>query len=154
MIGVVELSSADLSRMVRRVDSGAAHLRPLVEAIPCGVPLLIVHRRCPFRVPRPMAEGPACALIGDDLEDAQGPEAFHLPGVRKLLRAAAAVAIMCGAAQPAIYSAAPMIALSRRRPVVLIETQERREADWHDLAQKLAPRAAKLIVTPRPSGNA
>src|SRR5688500_12914617 len=119
MNGVVGLRAAELQRLAERARGEAAHLRPLVEAVSRGVPFIMVPRGCPFLVPRRMVDGPAVALFGDDLEDAKGPEAFHLPGLRKLLRAASGVAVMSGAPVPTIYATAPMIALATRRPVVL-----------------------------------
>jgi hypothetical protein len=152
--GTIPLSSAQLWRMAEHAQGPAAHLRPLVEAIPCGVPLLVVTRGVPFQSPRQILSGPAVAVVGDDLDEALGPEAFHLPGLRKLLRAASATAVMSGAARPSVYAAAPGMALITRRPVVLVETQEQREAEWLELVRKLAPRASTLIVTPYPVGHA
>jgi hypothetical protein len=150
----VPVDEVRLARMLSSITPEAAHLRPIVQAIPYGVAVLFARPRQVFRAPRAMLGRAAVVIVGDDREVAEGPEAFHLPALRKLLRACAGFAVMSGAPVRDAYVLGPALALAVDRPVVLIETQERREADWWAFARKLAPRAAKLLVTPRPEGNA
>ena len=93
-------------------------------------------------------------LIGDDAAASRGPDGFHRASLRRALRRATHVAVRAGAPVPAVYAAAPELALAGGGTVLLIETTERHEGDWAAFVRRHAPRAAGLLVTPPPTGSA
>ncbi|WP_155986380.1 hypothetical protein [Novosphingobium resinovorum] len=91
-----------------------------------------------FRLPV-ASKKPTITVIGDDMVFALGPGAFHMPSVRRIIRASSSFAVVaCEALEP-MYDAMALAAATTRRNVLLIETRPEHEAAWVALIVKLAP---------------
>ncbi|MGH6898235.1 MAG: hypothetical protein ACREJ5_17080 [Geminicoccaceae bacterium] len=134
--------------------ANAPWLEPIAEALRCGCGHMIVMQHAgAFRLPRKPRLKPTITTIGDDLAQALGPSAFHLPSLRRLFRAAVGVAVVSGAPEPLVYrTMAAQVALSRQH-VVIVETRIEQEIPWLDLIQKTAPKLPILLSTV-PGGTA
>lgn len=123
------------------MERAPAHLRTVIQTVrDHRVGLLIVAQAAqPFRLPRE-PDRPAIVLIGDDTDRADGPNGFHLPSVRRAIRACSAFAVISSAPQPDIYSGIAATAALTRRNVMIVETRLEQELPWLGLIQKLAPK--------------
>lgn len=130
------------------------HLKPVIKAVRdhrCG--LLFVRQSAePFRLPDDPGR-PAIVLIGDDMHCAVGPNGFHIPSLRRTIRACTAFAVISSAPQPDAYSAIAAMAALTRRNVMIIETRIEEELPWMALIQKLAPKRFIWLATVE-GGNA
>ena len=73
---------------------------------------------------------PTIILLGDDLDEAKGPSAFHEETVRAVLDNVSRVIIVACDVQPRFYALAAMRAAIFREHVLIIETLPQHEADW------------------------
>jgi hypothetical protein len=143
------LMRAQIDEMVQEARERAPWLEPIAEALRCGCGLLIATQHVgPFRLPREPLK-PTIAVIGDDILEALGPDpdAFHLPSLRRLLRAAAGVALISSGPEPIVYRAAADKAVVLRRHVVIIETRIEQEIPWLAFIRKTAPKHPVLLGT-------
>ena len=130
----------------------AAHLAPPFAAVAEGLGLAIAAQTAePFRLPE---NRPVVLVVGDDLDTSLGPDGFHKPSLRRVLRRAAGVAVMAGAPRPEPYALAAEAALTFGATMVLIECREITEGDWNAFVATAAPRVPRLIVTPFPEHEA
>ena len=90
---------------------------------------------------------PTIILLGDDLEEAKGPSAFHDESVRSVLGNVSRVIIIACDAQPRFYALAATRAAMDRQHVLIIETRPQHEGDWCALIH----RALQHTYTKRPS---
>lgn len=128
--------------------SAAPHLKPIVAAVRdlhCGM-FFVSQSNQPFRLPNDPTR-PAIAIIGDDMHCAVGPTGFHMPSVRRIIRASSGFAIISCAPLPHIYETMAASAALTRRNVLLIETRPEQEILWLGLIQTLAPRRHVLLAT-------
>lgn len=130
------------------LEYSPAYLRPIIESIrDHHVAMLFVGQTAkPFRLPKDPGR-PAIVVIGDDFDRAVGPEGFHMPSVRRAIRACTAFAIVSSGPQSAAYASIAVTAAASRRNVMLIETRPEQEIPWLALVQKLAPRRHVLLAT-------
>ena len=114
---------------------GGDHLLPIMTAVRdyCIAFAQILQDDDPvsFRFDRP-----TIILLGDDLDEAKGPSAFHEETVRAVLDNVSRVIIVACDAQPRFYALAAMRAAIFREHVLIIETLPQHEADWCTLIQK------------------
>lgn len=124
------------------------HLRPIVQAVrDHGVDMLFASQDAgAFRVPAGR-HNPVIFMIGDDFDQALGPEGFHLPSVRRAIRACSAFAVISSAPQADVYEGIARMAALTRRNVMLIETRVEQELQWMGLIQKLAPKRFIWLAT-------
>jgi len=132
----------------RTIACTAPHLRPVLEAVrDFRVRMLFVRQTAkPFRISRDPTR-PAIVMIGDDFDRAVGPDGFHLPSVRRAIRACSAFAVVSSAPPPDAYAAIAHTAAVTRRNTMLIETRVDQEIAWVALIQKLAPGRFILLST-------
>ncbi len=124
------------------------YLRPILESVrDFHVGMLFVGQ-CdkPFRLPKEPGR-PAIIIIGDDFDRAVGPAGFHMPSVRRAIRACDAFAIVSSCPQEIVYASIAVTASASRRNVMLIETRPEQEIPWLALIQKLAPRRHVWLAT-------
>ncbi|GAA4250638.1 hypothetical protein GBZ26_11795 [Azospirillum formosense] len=106
---------------------------------------------------REVAGQPMLAILGDDrgTDGSRGPGAFHRKTLKWIGRRAGTVFIYSGGANPAHYMLAVTLALLRPgNPAMLIETTMRHHGDWLAWAEKHAPGALIMNITPPDAGNA
>jgi hypothetical protein len=132
----------------RAIAYTAPHLRPVLEAVrDFRVGMLFVRQTAePFRIHYDLKR-PAIVMIGDDFDRAVGPAGFHLPSVRRAIRACSAFAVVSSAPPPDAYAAIAHTAAITRRNTMLIETRVDQEIAWVALIQKLAPGRFVLLST-------
>ncbi len=125
-----------------------AYLRPIIEAVrDSHVGMMFVPQIDePFRLPRE-DKCPAIIIIGDDFDRAVGPAGFHLPSIRRAIRACTAFAVISCEPLPHVYGVIAITATLTRRNVMLIETRPEQELAWLGLIQKLAPGRPITLAT-------
>ncbi len=140
------------SRLDFAVEHGR-HLAPLYEAArDFGCLLAMVPQGAgPFDAPP--AGRPAIVIIGDDLDQALGPSAFHAKSLRRLLRGVRLAAVVACEPLPEIYAEAARHAVVLRKNVVIVETRPEHEIAWFNLIKSIAPDAALVLGSVR-GGNA
>lgn len=122
------------------MEASPEYLRPILEVVrDHGAAMLFVPQGAePFRLPSEPKK-PAIIMIGDDFDRAMGPGGFHLPSIRRMIRASSAFAVVSSAPQPHAYlTIAAGVAMTRQN-AMLIETRPEQEIAWLSLIQKLAP---------------
>ncbi len=132
------------ARLDAAVEHGE-HLAPLYAAVrDHGCILAIVPQHAgPFDPP---PDGrPAIIILGDDLEQALGPPAFHARSLRRLLRGVRMAAVVACEPLPEIYAAAARHAVLLRRNVVIVETRPEQEIQWVEQIRSIAPDASFII---------
>lgn len=124
----------------KALEIAQPHLRPIIEAVRdlrCGL-LVVAQGNTPFRLPRDPGR-PAIILIGDDMHRSIGPDGYHMPSVRRAIRASQAFAVISCEALPHVYASMAATAAVTRRNVLIVETQPAHEIQWANLIRKLAP---------------
>lgn len=131
-----------------------AYLHPILQAVrDHGVGMMFVPQVTePFRLPRDHKR-PAIIIIGDDFDCAVGPDGFHLPSIRRAIRACQAFAVVSSAPPPAVYLTVAVGAAALRQSAMLIETRPEQEIQWVSLIQKLAPGRFIQLATVEGSRN-
>lgn len=115
------------------------HVRPILTAVrDCGVGMLFVMQTPQaFRLPR---DGrPQIILIGDDTHRADGPAGFHMPSIRRAIRACSAFAVVSSAPPTLVYAEATVPVILAGQNAMIVETRPEQEIQWVSLIQKLAP---------------
>lgn len=146
-------STISRANLDRKMDEAEPHLIPILEAVrDHAVGLMFVRQgTAAFRLP---AQGrPSVTIIGDDMHEALGPQGFHMPSIRRIIRASQTFAVVSCAALEPVYDAMAFAASSARRNALLVETQPEFEAAWVGLIRKLAPGRPLTIATVQ-GGNA
>lgn len=145
-------SLASRERLTHAIERGAEHYRPIWMAVRdfgCAY-ALIAQKAGAFDVTGPM---PTILVIGDDLDEALGPSAFHRKSLKRYIRTCeAAIIVSCEPVLTA-YAAAATIPVLKRRNVILVETLPRYEADWVALLNGIKPDVVRLIATVRPDSE-
>lgn len=138
----------DVSRLRDMVSTGRLrHYTALFAAMAEHKILLAFLRRNGPAFARPEYDRGWCLIVGDDLQDAKGPSAFHSDSLADWFGGATAVAVHSGAANAAVYAGAALMA-SCDAGVIIVETQLSHQGEWAKPAEKLAQDAAYLDVTP------
>ena len=133
-------AGATRASLTAAIDSTPAYLHPILEVVrDHGVAMLFVPQGTQaFRIPD-QPKKPAIILIGDDLEAAHGPDGFHMPSIRRAIRACSSFAVVSSAPQAAVYATVAVGVAATRQHAMLIETRPEQELAWVGLIQKLAP---------------
>lgn len=128
------------AKLTFAIEHSAPHLRPLIEAVrDHSIGMLFAPQGTEaFRIPSD-PKRPAVVIIGDDFDSAMGPTGFHMPSIRRAIRACHAFAVISSEPQPAVYAEVAVTAAIARCNVMLIETRPEQEIPWLSLVQKLAP---------------
>jgi hypothetical protein len=146
----IKLSGEMREAMLKRVMASgrAQHLAPIVEALKSGIWwVIIIGDKAAITIPKRLRGRPFLATIGDDYLKPEGPSAFHLRSLRKVLGRAHSVYVMSGAPNPKAYEAAADGAVAGLNTVI-VETRIEEELSWLDYVRRHAPKAAKIWVTP------
>jgi hypothetical protein len=146
----VRLDAAARERLAQQIKQrGETQLLPLVEMLARGAALTTVGPGTQFPSWRKLGRRGAVVIVTDDTQLVpEGPEAFHLKSLRKLVTRAAAWAVLAGKPPADLYRAAATMATSGRL-VILVDTQPDMEQLWTDWLKEHARRtASKLLVTP------
>ncbi|CAA2161172.1 hypothetical protein MBRA_06332 [Methylobacterium brachiatum] len=130
------------------IAAGQPHFRPVYAAMrSSGVALLLVrqgHGR--FDVPKLSRGRGFVAVIGDDMDRADGPSGFRRKSLRRLLGAVGGVSLISCEILPDVYATAAQLAAFGQN-VAIIETRPEQEGAWLDFLKEVAPRANLLICT-------
>lgn len=136
------------------MDALPPHLRSLLVAVrDHRVAFMFIPQNFDtFRIPA-RADRPSIVLIGDDMETAHGPNGFHMPSLRRIVRGCSAFAVISSAPPMDLYAAMASTTAIKRTSTLLIETRPEQEIAWVSLIQKLAP-ARPIILATISGGNA
>jgi hypothetical protein len=143
------LDAANRQRTIAQLKArGMDHIAVLFEALDHGAAFMQVPRnKEPIVLPKRRRSG-FVIVLGDDYLTAEGPAAFHLATLRRVVRKADAWAVMSGAPVTSVYADAAAKA-KRGALVILVETRVEEERSWTDYLHRHGrPNAAKLLVTP------
>jgi len=140
-------TSAQIDAGLEAIRDSAPHLFPLMVAVrDHRVGMLAVSQgQQAFPFP-PDKRRKAVVLIGDDMETSVGPDGFHAPSIRRLIRACGAFAVVSSAPNPVVYAAVATAAIAGRHALI-VETRLAHEFQWVSLIQKLAPRRPLILST-------
>lgn len=124
------------------------HLHPIIHSVRDGdcAMMFVGQTSEAFRAPRNSRQ-PVIFMIGDDFDAAVGPERFHMPSLRRAMRACKSFAIVSSCPQPEVYTSIALTAALSRESVMLIETRPEMEIAWLELVQKTAPRRFIWLAT-------
>lgn len=130
------------------MDNLPPHLRSLLVAVrDHRVAFMFIPQNFDtFRIPA-RADRPSIVLIGDDMEAAHGPDGFHMPSLRRIIRGCSAFAVISSAPPADLYAAMASTTAMRRASTLLIETRLEQEIAWVGLIQKLAPGRPVVLAT-------
>lgn len=147
-MSAVEHAKASRERLNFVQAQAAPHLRPIIAAVrDCDISMMFVPQIAdPFRLPRKDAK-PTIFMIGDDLERAEGPDTFHMPSIRRAIRACHDFTVVSGAPLPHIYASAAYTPAIDRRHSMLVETRPEQEIAWVSLIRKLAPGRPIILLS-------
>lgn len=126
------------------VDHGPKHLRPIFRAVRdggIGFATILQHAGR-FDLP---TDQPMVAILGDDLDKAFGPAAFHKRSVRRFAARCRTASIVACAAETIFYATPAAISVGLRQDTLIIETLPRWEASWADLIREASPEIFLLI---------
>lgn len=131
----------------------ADHTQRIEAAVLAGeIDLLIVTnltgQNTPFPVPMP--DRPCIVFIGDDMQRALGPRAFHRKSLKMLVCAVESVVLVASGPITKVYDDALDVARSKRRPVVILETLPVAEWDWVNFLERHAPGKLRCWCVARP----
>ncbi len=133
--------------IAQAMASCPAHLLPVLATVRDNRAAMMVvgQNHGPFGLPQ-SAQLAATAFIADDMHVSMGPDGFHLPSVRRLIRACRAFAVVSSAPSADLYASMAAVAVSGRHALI-VETRLAHEFQWVALIQKLAPRRPLIIAT-------
>ncbi len=135
------------ARLTEAIQTAAPHLRSILLAVrDYRVALMIVPQGPdPFAIPA-KADRAAVILIGDDMHRSTGPEGFHLPSVRRAIRACHAFVVVAGEPANDLYAGGTAVAVGGKHAMI-IETRPEHEIQWVSMIQKLAPKRPLMWST-------
>ena len=132
------------------MDNLPPHLRSLLVAVrDHRVAFMFIPQNFDtFSIPA-RADRPSIVLVGDDMETAHGPEGFHMPSLRRIIRGCSAFAVISSAPPTDLYAAMAAATATKRKSTLLIETRPEQEIQWLALIQKLAPGRPIMLAAVR-----
>ena len=140
-------AEATTARLDAAISASPPHLRPLLLAVrDHRVAMLYVSQDAgPFAIPADVKR-PALVMVGDDMETSVGPSRFHVPSLRRAMRACVAFTVVTSAPTVEVYAlgTAPTIG---GKNAMIIETRLEHELEWLALIQKTAPGRPVLLST-------
>jgi hypothetical protein len=84
-------------------------------------------------------------FVGDDLDTAEGPEAFYAETLEWVFKDAACIFLHTCAAEVLHYGLAAAFTLLHKK-VVFVESQESKEEKWKEFIDLAAPYAKKIPI--------
>lgn len=144
--------SVPRERFTHLIEHGPEHFRPIMEAArDHGVGVCVVPQGIErFDLPRNL---PNIVIVGDDMHEAKGPDAFHRKSlIRFIKRASGAVIVSC-APLTAAYAVAANNAALFRQDALIVETRLQFEPAWKDFIETHHPGIALLLCTVEPQGG-
>ena len=104
MIGILNMS-VPRERFTHVIEQGPEHFRPIMEAArDHGVGVCVVPQGPErFHLPRKL---PNIVIVGDDMREAKGPDAFHRKSLVRFIKRASGAVIVSSAPVTAAYAAA------------------------------------------------
>lgn len=139
---------ATTARLTAALAVAPDHLRPIILAVRdhrVGM-LFVAQDAQPFWIPTEPKRTAAVVILGDDMEQSKGPDGFHMPSVRRAIRACQAFAVISSAPTADVYTSMGAAAVGGRNAMI-VETRLGHEFEWVALIQKLAPRRPLIIST-------
>ena len=133
------------ARLDAAVEHGE-HSAPLYSAVRdhgCGLAIVTQHAG---RFDLPADGRPTIIAIGDDLDLALGPAAFHAKSLRRALKGVRLAVVMACEPLPEAYEAAARHAVGLRKNVVIVETLPEQEIAWVNLIRSIAPDTAFILA--------
>jgi hypothetical protein len=151
MIGILNLS-VPRERFTHAIEHGPEHFRPIMEAArDHGVGVCVVPQGAErFNPPR---KRPNIVIIGDDMHEARGPDAFHRKSLVRFIKRARGAVIVSSAPLPPAYAAAATNAALFRQNILIVETRLRFEPAWKTFVETHHPGIALLLCTVEPQGG-
>jgi hypothetical protein len=144
--------SVPRERITKVLEQGhAPHLRPLMVAVrDSGIGLCVVPQgKEPFDPP---SNRPTVTILGDDMLQAKGPDAFHRRSLVRFVRRCRGAVIVASEPLVVVYAAAATMAVAGFNTVI-VETQPRYEADWKAALDAANPDLNFIIATVKPEGG-
>lgn len=151
MNGILNLS-VPRERFTHAIEHGPEHFRPIMEAArDHGVGVCVVPQGIErFDLPRKI---PNIVIVGDDMHEAKGPDAFHRKSLVRFIKRASGAVIVSSAPVTAAYAAAATNAALFRQDILIVETRLQFEPDWKDFIETHHPGIALLLCTVKPQGG-
>ena len=145
-------TSVPRDRLAYAAANDQPHRRSIITTVrDHGVSLCLMPQgKSPFE---PMHDRPAIVLIGDDMLEAKGPNAFHRRSLHRYVKRCWAAAIVSGEPLPMSYAYVATVAARTRQNVILIEIRPEHEADWKAALDAANPDLSFLIATVQPMGG-
>ena len=140
------------SRLTAAIESGPVHYRTIMRMVrDHGVSLAIVAQGGgSFNPPR---ANPHILIVGDDMQQAKGPSAFHAGSLRRYIkRCRMAVIVSCEPVARA-YALAALYTAGKRKDSILVETRPEFEADWKDFIEAANREISFVIATVEGQGG-
>ena len=103
-----------------------------------------------FDLPRKL---PNIVIVGDDMHEAKGPDAFHRKSLVRFIKRARGAVIVSSAPVTAAYAAAASNAALFRQDIVIIETRLEFEPAWKTFIENHHPGIALLLCTVKSQGG-
>jgi hypothetical protein len=97
---------------------------------------------------------PTILLLGDDLDEAFGPTAFHAKSMRRFIKRCGLVVVVACEPKPELYAMAAETAILTRQHVAIVETRSEHEADWIHHLRRVKPQLPLLVGTVSPPTEA
>ncbi|CAM3168292.1 hypothetical protein MEME101129_21955 [Methylobacterium mesophilicum] len=136
----------------RLIGHSSSHMKLVFKAMldcSCGV-MLLDQDRSPFgRPPMPVF----IAIIGDDTDEALGPDGFHAASVANLTRSVSEIAIISCEPLKRVYGRSALLARCGASSLI-VETRLEQEASWTRFFGLIAPGKPLTIATVRSQGMA
>jgi hypothetical protein len=123
------------------------HLRPLFHAVRDeGCDVAWIFQGAPAtRLPK--TGRPLIAVVGDDLDRALGPEGFHRPTLRRLVREASVASIVSSGPVVDAYERPATNAVLLRENVIIVETRPEQELAWANFVRDARPEMGLLLCS-------
>jgi hypothetical protein len=101
----------------------------------------------------PPRKRPNIVIVGDDMHEAKGPDAFHRKSLARFIRRASGAVVVSCAPLPTAYRAAATHAALFRQDILIIETRLQFEPAWKTFVETHHPGIALLLCTVEPQGG-
>jgi hypothetical protein len=140
------------SRLTTAINTGPSYWRPIWTAVrDAGVGLCIIPQGGqPFDLP---TNRPTILVIGDDMFESKGPQAFLYESLCRFVRRCRRAVIVASEPIPSAYASAAEAAAGLRQDVIIVETRPEHEADWKNTLDVINPDLAYLLCLVKPAGG-
>ena len=148
-MNLTSVKAENINAALANLPNEAMHLRPIWEAVrDHGLVLTTVLQGGHLgRLSAKTKKRPRITIIGDDMEEARGPEGFPKSTIWRLLKDARSVFLMSGLRAES-YGLAVTDAVMSRHHVIIVETRHEYEIRWLTHIKRHAPHTRITMVTP------